>query len=160
MKKLLLPLIFFTLTAHAAAVKVSLQDTQTQEKIGDILLTDTPHGLLITPSLQRLSPGMHGFHLHEQPNCADQGMAAGGHYDPAHTQKHLGPFDSGHQGDLPALYSDPQRQTTLPMLAPQLKVKDTLRHSLIIHVGADNYQDTPKPLGGGGNRIACGTIQP
>jgi Cu-Zn family superoxide dismutase len=28
------------------------------------------------------------------------GMAAGGHYDPAKTGKHLGPFGEGHKGDM------------------------------------------------------------
>jgi Cu-Zn family superoxide dismutase len=27
-----------------------------------------------------------------------------------------------------------------------------------IHAGGDNYSDQPKPLGGGGARIACGTL--
>lgn len=161
MKRFLLPLIFCTLAAHAATVKVTLQDTQTQKKIGEILLQDTKNGLLITPTLQDLPPGIHGFHLHEYPNCAEHGMAAGGHYDPVQTQKHLGPYnDTGHQGDLPAIYSDEHGQATLPVLAPRLTVKNILRHSLVIHAGADNYQDSPKPLGGGGNRIACGSIQP
>ncbi len=29
---------------------------------------------------------------------------------------------------------------------------------LVIHEGGDNYSDTPKPLGGGGGRIACGVV--
>jgi Cu-Zn family superoxide dismutase len=29
----------------------------------------------------------------------------------------------------------------------------------MIHAGGDNYADQPKPLGGGGERIACGVIQ-
>lgn len=29
----------------------------------------------------------------------------------------------------------------------------------MIHAGSDNYSDDPKPLGGGGDRIACGVIQ-
>jgi hypothetical protein len=28
----------------------------------------------------------------------------------------------------------------------------------MIHEGGDNYADAPKPLGGGGARIACGVI--
>jgi Cu-Zn family superoxide dismutase len=31
--------------------------------------------------------------------------------------------------------------------------------ALMIHAGGDNYADQPKPLGGGGDRIACGVIQ-
>ena len=29
----------------------------------------------------------------------------------------------------------------------------------MIHDGGDNYADDPKPLGGGGGRIACGVIR-
>jgi Cu-Zn family superoxide dismutase len=29
----------------------------------------------------------------------------------------------------------------------------------MIHAGSDNYSDSPKPLGGGGARIACGVIE-
>lgn len=28
----------------------------------------------------------------------------------------------------------------------------------MVHAGGDNYADDPKPLGGGGARIACGSI--
>ena len=29
----------------------------------------------------------------------------------------------------------------------------------MIHVGGDNHSDHPKPLGGGGGRLACGVIK-
>jgi Cu-Zn family superoxide dismutase len=29
----------------------------------------------------------------------------------------------------------------------------------MIHEGGDNYSDKPKPLGGGGARIACGVVK-
>jgi Cu-Zn family superoxide dismutase len=44
------------------------------------------------------------------------------------------------------------------VLAPRLKLKDVIGHSLMIHEGGDNYSDTPKKLGGGGARIACGSV--
>ena len=50
-------------------------------------------------------------------------------------------------------------KATLPVLAPRLGVKDVTGHSIMIHEGGDNYSDQPKPLGGGGARIACGVIQ-
>ncbi len=31
--------------------------------------------------------------------------------------------------------------------------------AIMVHAGGDNYSDDPKPLGGGGDRIACGVIQ-
>jgi superoxide dismutase, Cu-Zn family len=67
-------------------------------RLRTLTFTDTAAGLLITPKLSGLPPGSHGFHIHEKGDC-DPGMnhgkpaagfAAGGHYDPGHTKKHLG----------------------------------------------------------------------
>jgi len=60
---------------------------------------------------------------------------------------------------LPPLVVAADGNATLPVLAPRLSVKDVTNHSIMIHEGADNYSDQPKPLGGGGARVACGVIQ-
>ena len=83
-------------------------------------------------------------------------LGAGGHYDPAKTGKHLGPYGEGHLGDLPPLYVDAQGKSTLPVLAPRLKIADIKGRSLMVHAGGDNFSDQPEPLGGGGARIGCG----
>ncbi len=127
--------------------------------IGTITAKQTPKGVLLTPDIQGLPPGLHGFHIHQNPSCLDNGMAAGGHLDPQHTNQHLGPYQKGHLGDLPALQVDNNGNATSPVLAPRLKLDDLKNHSLIIHAGGDNYSDQPKPLGGGNGRIACGVIK-
>jgi Cu-Zn family superoxide dismutase len=137
------------------------------KEIGTINASDTPYGTILTPKLMDLSPGLHGFHLHTNPNCgtalkdgkAVPGLAAGGHYDPKGTGKHEGPYGQAHMGDLPALYVNPDGRTTLPVLAPRLKVSDLKGRSLVIHTGGDNYSDLPEPLGGGGSRVACGVVE-
>ena len=66
--------------------------------IGSVTFQDTKWDLLITQDLSRLVPGVHGFHVHEKAVCGtaghegklSAGFAAGGHYDPQHTNKHLG----------------------------------------------------------------------
>ena len=77
------------------------------KEIGTLVLSDTQTGLQITPQLVDLPPGERGFHAHVNPNCGPgpglngqpaAGMAAGGHYDPANTGKHLGPHGEGPQG--------------------------------------------------------------
>ncbi len=87
------------------------------------------------------------------------GFAAGGHYDPAHTKKHLGPLSTaGHRGDLPVLVVD-RGDATPPVNAPHLTVAEIRGRSIMIHAGGDNYSDIPLPLGGGGARIDCGVIR-
>jgi len=154
---------FWALTAMADTVQITVykiipNSNTSNVSLGTVTATDTPYGLLLTPDLHSLPPGIHGFHIHENPSCADNGMAAGGHLDPQHTGKHLGPYtDQGHLGDLPALTVTNDSNAVLPVLAPKLKVADIKGRSLMIHAGGDNYSDNP-PMGGGGARIACGVI--
>jgi len=129
------------------------------KKVGTILAEDTIYGLLLTPHLEGLSPGVHGFHIHQFPFCGNQGMSAGGHLDPSQTNQHRGPYrGDGHLGDLPVLIVDAQGKATLPVLAPRLKLDLIKGHALMVHEGGDNYADTPQKLGGGGGRMMCGVI--
>ena len=145
--------IGFSASAYAQSMRVPMGS------FGQVEFTDSQYGLLISPQLKNLTPGLHGFHVHQQPNCHDQGMAAGGHFDPQSTGKHLGPYDAmGHQGDLPVLVVNAQGEANGVWLAPKLRVDDLRGHALIIHAGGDNYSDQPQPLGGGGARIACGVM--
>ncbi|MCH9770295.1 MAG: superoxide dismutase family protein [Gammaproteobacteria bacterium] len=155
-------LLAVVLSANAAMVKVSMYRTNPQVKphfVGTITATDTAHGLLIVPNLYALPTGLHGFHVHQNRSCGDYGKAAGPHYDPKRTGRHLGPYNNGgHLGDLPALYVNKAGLATLPVLAPRLKVRDIMNHTLMIHADGDNYSDNPYPNGGGGSRLACGLI--
>jgi Cu-Zn family superoxide dismutase len=128
--------------------------------VGSIVLSETKYGVLLTPDLKGLPPGIHGFHLHQNPSCDNKGMAAGGHFDPQKTEKHLGAYsDSGHLGDLPALTVNADGTAKLPVLAPRIKhLSELTGHALMIHLGGDNYADQPEKLGGGGPRLVCGVI--
>ncbi|OIZ94470.1 superoxide dismutase [Candidatus Rickettsiella isopodorum] len=129
------------------------------QSIGTVIASEKPYGVLLTPNLHNLPPGLHGFHIHQNPSCLDNGMAAGDHFDPFHSSKHLGPYGKGHLGDLPVLDVDNNGNATLPILAPRLRLNELKNHSLIIHADSDNYSDIPTKLGGGGARIACGIIK-
>ena len=160
MKKLIILLIsaFFSLTSQAGSITVTLHSTANLQEIGQIEFKDSDLGLLIVPNLHSLPAGLHGFHLHEHPNCDSHGNSAGSHFDPLKTNTHLGPYQKGHLGDLPVLYASEDGQANTPLLAPRLKTTDLKALAVMIHAGADNYSDTP-PLGGGGERIACGVVK-
>ncbi len=140
-----------------------LNSTGTGNRIGYVKLKPTKSGVNIRANLRGLTPGKHGFHLHQNPDCAPKdgvpGGAAGGHYDPVNTGKHEGPNGKGHLGDLPPLHADARGRVNAKLLAPRLQGKDLQGRSLIIHAGGDNFSDTPNPLGGGGARVACGVIK-
>ena len=136
--------------------------------IGTLKLEDTNVGLLITPDLSGLPSGDHGFHIHANADCGPgeqsatkvAGLAAGGHFDPMKTGKHLGPESTeGHKGDLPVLAVDANGRATQAVTAPHLTVAAVQGHTMMVHAGGDNYSDTPAPLGGGGARIACAVVK-
>lgn len=136
-------------------------------ELGKVHIAETEHGLVFTPNLRDLPPGLHGFHVHENPSCAaaekdgkmTAAQGAGGHLDPEESGRHAAPWEDGHAGDLPALYVDEDGVADQPVLAPRLELDDVRERSLMIHEGGDNYADVPEPLGGGGKRIACGVVR-
>lgn len=138
------------------------------ESVGSVTIVKTDYGLVFTPELKGLEPGTHGFHIHAKPSCDAAEVdgkntpagAAGGHWDPENTGKHDAPWGDGHKGDLPALYVTSDGTASQSVLAPRLKDLNEIKgHALMVHVGGDNHSDHPKPLGGGGARMACGVIK-
>jgi Cu-Zn family superoxide dismutase len=166
---MLVPLLLADLALGAAEIKVPMDlidDAGVGKSIGTVTLADTPAGLRLNTDLTGLPPGQHGFHVHEVGNCGAAekdgkmipGEAAGGHLDPAKSGQHLGPEGKGHLGDLPVLTVASDGTARESVVAPRLKVNELHGRSLIIHAGGDNYSDQPKPLGGGGARLACGVV--
>jgi Cu-Zn family superoxide dismutase len=138
--------------------------------LGIIHAYDSDNGLVLSMTLSGLTPGAHGFHVHENGSCDPgerdgqmaAGLAAGGHFDPDGGDHHLGPSGEGHKGDLPVIFIEDSAaadgSVALVQVAPRLTVADIKGRALMIHEGGDNYRDEPKPLGGGGGRVACGMV--
>lgn len=164
-------LLAFTSGIALADTTVTLHQVDAKgvgAEIGKVTISESEYGLVFTPELKNLEPGVHGFHLHQNASCEPKeengsitpAGAAGGHYDPKKSGKHGLPWGDGHLGDLPALYVESNGEATQPVLAPRLKkLADVANLSIMVHKGGDNHADHPQPLGGGGARIACGVIK-
>lgn len=164
--------IALSVTPFAATADVVIPMNLVDEKgiassVGQVTITESKYGLVFTPVLSSLTPGMHGFHVHQNPDCQPKekdgkmvaALSAGGHYDPEKSNKHGTPWGDGHLGDLPPLFVDASGNATQPVFAPRLKMVDMKGRSLMVHVGGDNHADHPAPLGGGGARMVCGVTQ-
>jgi Cu-Zn family superoxide dismutase len=170
-------LLFLSAASASAAEKAPkpikvdinfIDTTGVGKPVGTITIKQTADGLELDTKLKGLAPGEHGFHLHENASCAPAdkdgkataGQAAGGHFDPDATKAHKGPGGGGHKGDLPKLEVDPKGNVKAKLKVAGLKIEDVKGKAIMIHEGGDNYADAPKPLGGGGARVACGVIGP
>ena len=154
--------------AEKVTVKVNLIDKTSGavKPAGTVTLSDGKGGLTLATNLKGLPAGEHGFHIHEKGSCdpAEKdgapaaGLAAGGHFDPDATKAHKGPGGGGHKGDLPKLEVNDKGESKAKLEVAGVTLADVRGKSLMIHADGDNYADAPKPLGGGGGRIACGVI--
>jgi superoxide dismutase, Cu-Zn family len=115
-------------------------------------------------SVQNLSPGPHGVHLHEKGDCsAADASSAGGHWNP--TMKPHGRRGEGtayHKGDVGNMEVGEDGKGTLNLLVEGWTIggadsTDILGKSVIIHEKADDFES--QPAGNAGSRISCGVIK-
>lgn len=170
MKKLTTLLIAFASASASAGTVVTMNlvsDTGVGAEVGRITIAESRYGLVFTPALHGLPPGLHGFHVHQNADCGPKekegkmvaALSAGGHLDPAGANKHGEPWGDGHLGDLPPLFVDTNGVSAQAVLAPRLKAADIAGRSIMVHAGGDNHADHPALLGGGGPRVACGVVK-
>lgn len=166
-----------TVVAVAAAVASPLLYSQTSAAIGqaliqgtsaypelsgEILLYETSAGLRLVGTLNNAPPGAHGFHIHEFGSCADDGQAAGGHYNPdgvKHGNLLTDGFEGAHAGDLGnivvASNGTAVWEETFPGLSLSSGNYPVVGRSMILHADPDDFG---QPTGNAGARIGCGTI--
>ncbi len=140
-----------------------------EEYAGRIRIKLKLHG---TPE-SKLTPGLHGIHIHETGNC-DPFTAAKGHYDgnidpQVNPDANVSPGLANHPyhlGDLPNVYVDDNRNGSLYTITSRVTLSGGLNtlfdkdgSAFIIHGLEDKYlPDPPTKDAPGGPRIACGVI--
>ncbi len=110
-----------------------------------------------------LTPGAHGFHIHDKGDCsAPDATSAGGHFNPF-GKPHGDPAKPGHHaGDLPMLVAGAGGSARFEAVMDGITLGDgpgsILKRGLIIHAAPDDF--TTQPTGNSGGRVACGVILP
>ncbi len=117
-------------------------------------------GLRIIASVEGLSPGPHGFHIHEFGDCSSpEANSAGGHFNPT-DMPHAGPnAEKRHVGDLGNLEADRNGLARLEVTDNAISFegpKSIIGRSIIVHANADDFKT--QPTGNSGARVACGVI--
>lgn len=133
------------------------------EEMGTVALTQGPNGVLVSADVTGLSPGGHGFHIHEVGSCSPDFGAAGDHANPSLVGH--GFMDSGgfHAGDLPNIFAAADGTARADFFTADMTLGAGADHSIfdgdgsaiIIHDKPDSYGAVP----GAGDRVACGVIE-
>jgi Cu-Zn family superoxide dismutase len=147
----------------AQSARATLVNGQGQ-KVGEAKLTETPQGVKIDLTVEKLPPGVHAFHIHEKGAChGPDFMSAGGHFNPFGKKHGLKNPQGPHAGDLPNITVGPDGRGSASVVANLVTLKEGKNSllgpggtSLMIHEKADD--DMTDPAGNAGARIACGPI--
>lgn len=150
-----------TLTDTPSAQAV-MTPTQGQNVRGVVTFTQKREDVLVVASFSGLTPGGHGFHIHEKGDCsAPDATSAGGHFNPA-ARKHGHPHHGEHHsGDLPMLQADASGNASLTATLSGISLRpgsstNIIGRGVIVHAAPDDYQT--QPTGNAGSRVACGVI--
>ncbi len=142
---------------HAVAV---IYPTAGSAVSGIVSFTQTDSGILIVADIDSLTPGKHGFHIHQYGDCSSyDASTAGGHFNPDN-EEHGGPNSRvRHVGDLGNITADSMGVARLEMVDKVISFSgphSIIGRAVVIHANEDDLR-TP-PSGDAGPRVACGVI--
>lgn len=129
---------------------------------GAVTFSQKDGRVLVVARISGLTPGNHGFHIHEKGDCsAADAMSAGGHFNPM-GKPHAHPsIADRHTGDMPMLVADASGNATLTAELTLMSVgtgaNDIVGKAVIVHKDPDDF--TTQPTGNSGARVACGVIR-
>lgn len=132
------------------------------EVVGVVSFIETEGGVRIVADVAGLTPGLHGFHIHEHGDCGGPGIAnAGGHYNPTN-KPHGGPdspIDERHVGDLGNLDANADgiaHYNRVDSIISLTGEQSIIGKSVLVHADPDDLKS--QPTGNAGKKIACGVI--
>lgn len=127
---------------------------------GTIHFSKQQNGINIVADINGLTPGKHGFHIHQYGDCsAADATSAGGHFNPE-GKPHGAPTDlDRHVGDLGNLDADETGHAHYERVDGLISFEGShsiIGRGVIIHQDEDDF--TSQPTGNAGARVACGVI--
>ncbi len=128
---------------------------------GTVHFYELKKGVRVVAEVTGLSPGKHGFHIHDKGDCSDPNAnSAGPHFNPGGLKHGSPEGPERHVGDLGNIIADASGKGRYDRLDAALSFGGTngiLGRAVIIHATADDL--TSQPAGNAGARIACGKIE-
>jgi Cu-Zn family superoxide dismutase len=159
----IVPVLMIAIPSYAAIGTAVIKGTVKDSAVlGSVSFMEMNDGLQIEASVANVPAGKHGFHIHEKGDCADEGKAAGGHFNPQKVDHGFMPKDGmmhSHTGDMGNIEVGADGNGKLSVFLPgvHLLAKDPSVAGLavILHEKEDDFG---QPTGNAGGRIGCGII--
>lgn len=141
--------------------EAALKPTQGNNVTGTVYFSQAGDKVRVVAEVQGLSPGLHGFHIHEKGDCsAADGTSAGGHFNPG-GRPHGNPDHADHHaGDMPQLVAGANGVARLTAYLEGVVIGEgesgIVGRGIIVHAAPDDFKT--QPTGNSGARQACGVI--
>jgi Cu-Zn family superoxide dismutase len=137
-----------------------LNPTKGSAVSGIVTFEKTDKGVRIMARISGLTPGKHGFHIHEFGDCsAENASSAGGHFNPG-GMPHSSPMaEKRHVGDMGNLEADKDGNAMLDYVDGMITLtgpQAVIGYGVIVHEKEDDLKS--QPTGDAGGRLACGVI--
>jgi superoxide dismutase, Cu-Zn family len=138
-----------------------LHSTQGNNITGTVTFTEVADGVQVQAEITGLSPGEHGFHVHEFGDCsAADASSAGAHFNST-SQPHGAPDAAArHVGDMGNVEADASGAAKLNYVDHNMSLANDqpsiIGRSVVVHAKADDLKS--QPAGDSGARVACGVI--
>jgi len=122
-------------------------------------------GVRIFGTISGLTPGYHGFHVHQYGDLTNGCTSAGGHFNP-HNREHGSPEDfNRHVGDLGNIIANDKGEAEINIDDYYLTLRGSnsiIGRALVVHENVDDLgrggHETSRTTGNAGGRLACGVI--
>lgn len=159
--KILIPLSGMAALAAFAATPTPVAEANVEARSGSsvagtVTFAPAADKVRVEVHLSGLTPGAHGFHVHEAGDCsAADASSAKGHFNPA-AKPH-----GEHAGDMMNLIADASGNANTDFELAQFSLSEgengIIGRSVVVHADPDDYKS--QPAGNSGKRVACGTIR-
>jgi superoxide dismutase, Cu-Zn family len=172
MKTNFLPALFIATALCASPVSVRAHDENVQKAIavltpssgskvtGTVTFTKSGSEVKVVADVSGLTPGKHGFHIHEFGDCsAPDAASAGSHFNPEKHQHGDRTATDRHAGDLGNLEADASGKAHLEWSDKMIQLggdDSVVGLAVIVHEKEDDLKS--QPVGNAGGRLACGVI--
>jgi superoxide dismutase, Cu-Zn family len=146
-------------TSSVTKAVAVLFPTKGSDVKGHVTFTHDGNGIHVHAEVTGLTPGEHGFHIHEFGVWSENGMDSGGHFNPSKAP-HASPHSTKrHVGDLGNITANANGNASYDLDDATLSFRgphSIIGRGLVVHEKVDDLKS--QPTGNAGARLAVGVI--
>jgi Cu-Zn family superoxide dismutase len=137
-----------------------IHPTKGNNVFGSVTFSEESQGLRVKAVLKGLTPGLHGFHIHELGDCScPDATCTKDHFNPTHQQHGAPESSERHVGDMGNITADKEGNAHYEYVDHYMKLNgpfSIVGRGVIVHAEPDDL--VSQPTGNAGSRIGCGVI--